>query len=166
MSPHTANPDPTQAKNPITRRWFAFVRVIDRSGTSTAITGVFSERGVSFGSLSTLDVHDGLGTMSVEFRASERLAHVLVRTVERLAVVKAVTLVHAEDPCVRALGVVATGGREALTAAQPHVTVWTEGSGTTLTTVLSGPLVEVERAVEALRDAGATSVAITVLPPR
>ena len=166
MSPHTANPDPTQAKNPITRRWFAFVRVIDRSGTSTAITGVFSERGVSFGSLSTLDVHDGLGTMSVEFRASERLAHVLVRTVERLAVVKAVTLVYAEDPCVRALGVVATGSREALTAAQPHVTVWSEGSGTTLTTVLSGPLVEVERAVEALRDAGATSVAITVLPPR
>ena len=166
MSPHNANPDPTQATNPITRRWFAFVRVIDRSGTSTAITGVFSERGVSFGSLSTLDVHDGLGTMSVEFRASERLAHVLVRTVERLAVVKTVTLVHAEDPCVRALGVVATGGRESVTVAQPHVTVWTEGSGTTLTTVLSGPLVEVERAVEALRDAGATSVAITVLPPR
>lgn len=149
--------------HPITQRWFAFVRVVDRSGTSTAITGVFSERGVSFGSLSTLDVHDGMGTMSVEFKASERLAKVLMRTIERLAVVTAVTLVHAEDSRMRALCVVADAAE---TKPFPGVTVWTEGEGSTATLVLSGPLTEVEQAVAGLRAAGATSVAITVLPPR
>ncbi len=166
MSTLPTMPDPADATSPITRRWFAFVRVVDRSGTVTALTGVFSERGVSFGSLSTLDVHGGSGTMSVEFTASERLAHVLMRTIERLAVVKAVTLVHAEDRCLRALGVVAIDGGEAVSIAAPGVTVWTEGEGAGATTVLSGPLAQVECAVRTLRDAGAASLAITVLPPR
>ncbi len=147
----------------VTRRWFAFVTVEDRSGASTALTGVFSERGVSFGSISSLDVHDGIGTLSVEFTASERLAHVLVRTLERLAVVRSVLLVHAEDPRVRALAVIHC---TAPGIAVPGVATWTEGEGDGATTVLSGSLSAVEEAVSLLRDAGSSPVAVTVLPPR
>jgi len=155
---------PMDTATPITQRWFAFVRVVDRSGTSTAITGVFSERGVSFGSLSTLDVHDGMGTMSVEFSASERLAQVLMRIIERLAVVKSVTLVHADDARLRALGAVNGVMFEAVT--EPGVTAWTDGVGAEATTVLSGPLAAVERVVNELRTAGPAAVALMVLPPR
>lgn len=147
----------------LTRRWFAFVTVEDRSGASAALTGVFSERGVSFGSISTLDVHDGIGTLSVEFAASERLAHVLVRTLERLAVVREVALVPADDPGVRAVAVIHCPPPEVDT---PEVAAWTEGEGCEATTVLSGPLTAVETAVAQLRLAGSTPVAVTVLPPR
>jgi len=142
----------------ITLRWFAFLRVEDRSGASAALTGVFSERGVSFGSLSTLDVHDGIGTMSVEFSASERLAHVLVRTLERLAVVRTVALVRADDPGVRAVAVLS----HADDARLPEALAVARDAGTT---VVAGPLADVEWTVADQRDAGATLVAVTVLPP-
>ncbi len=148
----------------ITQRWFAFVEVEDRSGASAALTGVFSERGVSFGSISTLDVHAGLGTMSVEFAASERLAQVLVRTLERLAVVRAVALIRADDARVHAVAVL-TDVPEDLTVG-PTVSVHRHGDGDAAVTMLAGPLPAVSAAVAALRGRDATVEALTVLPPR
>ncbi|WP_062383997.1 hypothetical protein [Demequina iriomotensis] len=146
----------------LTQRWFAFVQVEDRSGASAAIAGVFSERGVSFGSISTLDVHGGVGTMCVEFGASERLAHVLVRTLERLAVVRSVDLVHADDARVRAVAVLAAVGEEI--GAPAGVSVHRDGlEGTVL---LTGPLTAVASTVASLRAGDATVEAFTVLPPR
>ncbi|WNM23997.1 hypothetical protein RN607_11545 [Demequina capsici] len=148
----------------LTRRWFAFVTVEDRSGASTALTGVFSERGVSFGSISTLDVHDGMGTLSVEFAASERLAHVLVRTLARLSVVRDATLVAADDSRVRAVAMLTGGtGDEALPA---EADVHRHGEGPDATTIVMGRLSAVEAAVATMRGSGCAVEAITVLPPR
>ncbi|WP_062317478.1 hypothetical protein [Demequina maris] len=148
----------------ITQRWFAFVHVEDRSGASAALTGVFSERGVSFGSISTLDVHAGLGTMSVEFAASERLAHVLIRTLERLAVVRSVTLIRADDARVQAVAVLTDVPADL--DADARVSVHRHGDGAAAVTMLAGPLPAVDAAVAALRERGATVEALTVLPPR
>ncbi|WP_062466989.1 hypothetical protein [Demequina maris] len=148
----------------ITQRWFAFVQVEDRSGASAALTGVFSERGVSFGSISTLDVHAGLGTMSVEFAASERLAHVLIRTLERLAVVRSVTLIRADDARVRAVAVLT--GAPADLDVDARLSVHRHGDDAAAVTMLAGPLPAVDAAVAALRERGATVEALTVLPPR
>ncbi|WP_152659359.1 hypothetical protein [Demequina salsinemoris] len=147
----------------LTTRWFAFVTVEDRAGASAALAGVFSERGVSFGSISTLDVHGGIGTLSVEFSASERLAQVLVRTLERLAVVRSVSLVHVEDPRVRAVAVICCPPPE---IALPGVSAWTEDVDGEPTTVLRGSLPAIEAAVAELRAAGSPPAAVTVLPPR
>ncbi|MDN4475013.1 hypothetical protein QQX09_03975 [Demequina sp. SYSU T00192] len=148
----------------INQRWFAFVQVEDRSGASAALTGVFSERGVSFGSLSTLDVHAGVGTMSVEFAASERLAHVLVRTLERLAVVREVTLIRADDARVRAVAVLT--GVPGDFAVEDGVTVHRHGDAAGAVTMIAGPLPAVGAAVAALRGRDAVVEALTVLPPR
>ncbi|WP_062463160.1 hypothetical protein [Demequina soli] len=144
----------------ITQRWFAFTQVEDRSGASAAIAGVFSERGVSFGSISTLDVHGGIGTMCVEFAASERLAQVLVRTLARLAVVRAVDLVRADDARVRAVAVLAGVAVDPDTVA--GVGVHRDGE----LVILTGPLPTVAAAVADLRGGGAAVEALTVLPPR
>ncbi|WP_062303404.1 hypothetical protein [Demequina subtropica] len=146
----------------LTQRWFAFVQVEDRSGASAAIAGVFSERGVSFGSISTLDVHGGVGTLCIEFSASERLAQVLIRTLARLAVVRAVDLVHADDVRVRAVGVV-SGARDDLLL-EAAVGVHHDEAGGTV--ILTGPVADVRAAVASLRVDGATVEALTVLPPR
>lgn len=143
----------------VSTRWFAFARVEDRAGASTGLAGVFSERGVSFGSISTLDVHDGLGTLSVEFTASERLAHVLVRTLERLTVVLDVTLVAADDPSARA---VAVFDGEDLGDVPAGLGSWSDGS----VSVLTGPLTLVREAVRRRRATGQAPVAVTVLPPQ
>ncbi|SEJ17384.1 hypothetical protein [Demequina mangrovi] len=148
----------------ITQRWFAFIEVEDRSGASAALTGVFSERGVSFGSVSTLDVHDGRGTMSVEFAASERLAQVLVRTLERLAVVVSVALVRADDAGVRAVAVLTGIPSEPEVPAEVSVHRHDDAAGGI--TMLVGPLPSVSAAVAELRPRGATVQALTVLPPR
>ncbi|WP_156155966.1 hypothetical protein [Demequina phytophila] len=146
----------------LTRRWFAFIRVEDRSGASAALTGVFSERGVSFGSLSTLDVHAGVGTLCVEFAASERLAQVLVRTLARLAVVRDVDLVRADDARVRAVAILPGG----VAPGDPGegVDAWADPAGDL--TVLSGTVAAVESAVARLRAGGRPPVAVSVLPPR
>ena len=148
----------------LTRRWFAFVTVEDRSGASAALAGVFSERGVSFGSISTLDVHDGLGTLSVEFSASERLAHVLIRTLGRLAVARGASLVAADDPRVRAVAMLT--GESGGATLPPDAAVHRHGVGAEATTIVAGPLAAVETAVSSLRDAGCGVEALTVLPPR
>ncbi|MAM54187.1 MAG: hypothetical protein CMH35_04960 [Microbacterium sp.] len=142
----------------VDERWVVFVRVADRSGTLTALSECFSTRGVSFEAFSTLDVHGGEGHMAITFRASRRLAEVLVRTLGRFTAVRGVRLERAGDPRVRATA--AVEGVE-VTSADGVVTlsVW---SGVTL---LAGSLDAVERAVDTARGAGATAVSLTVLPP-
>lgn len=138
-------------------RWLVFVRVEDRSGALTALAGVFSERGVSFESLNTLEVNGGSGLMSISFVSSENLARVLVRTLARLAVVRRLRLERADDPGVRAVAVVDETPDIAIDA--PVVQVWSQA------TLVAGSLREVEEAVERARAAGAPRVSLMVLPP-
>ncbi len=70
-------------------RWIALVHSADRTGSLTAVTSVFANRGVSFDSLNAAP-RDAAGVITIEFTASERLARVICRTLERLAVVSSV----------------------------------------------------------------------------
>jgi acetolactate synthase small subunit len=137
-------------------RWVVFVAALDRGGALSALTETFSSRGVSFESFNTLDVHDGVGRMSILFRGSERIAQVLARTLERLAVVRAVVLFRADDPEVRAVAVV-RGGVPADPASIVHAWDGME--------VVAGPLASVEAAVATARASGAVVQALTVVPP-
>lgn len=146
-------------------RWIVFVSAHDRSGTLTALAETFSSRGVSFTSFTTLTVADGAGAMSISFRASERLARVLARTLERLAMTRTVSLHRASEPAVRAVAVVAGGADAARARGVVGASVaiddagWADGGAV----ILSGSFVDVEAALECL-PVGAVQ-AITVLPP-
>ncbi|RMI14418.1 hypothetical protein [Cellulomonas triticagri] len=96
---------PTIPPAPGDHRWVAFVRGVDATGTLTALAGVFSTRGVSFDSLATGDVVDGVGLIVVTFTASERRQRLLTRTVARLAAVRSVE-VRAAEPSEHAAAVV------------------------------------------------------------
>lgn len=77
--------------------WVATVHGVDRPGTLTALTGVFSTRGVSFDSLATRPAGDGgrVGRIDVTFGATERRARSLERAVARLATVRSVVVQRA-----------------------------------------------------------------------
>ncbi|WP_251153010.1 ACT domain-containing protein [Cellulosimicrobium sp. Marseille-Q4280] len=77
--------------------WVATVHGDDRPGTLTALTGVFSTRGVSFDSLATRPAVDGgrVGRIDVTFSATERRTRALERAVGRLATVKSVVVQRA-----------------------------------------------------------------------
>lgn len=139
----------------------AFVQGADRTGTLTALTGVFSTRGVSFDSLSTgSDVADGVGPIVVTFTASERRSRLLVRTVARLAAVRSVDLRSAADPEVRAVAVLAPGDPGFVLPAG----VRRSGDPATGPVLVDGPLALVEQVVAAAHRAGARSVTSVVLP--
>ncbi|WP_426310218.1 lactate/malate family dehydrogenase [Cellulosimicrobium sp. E-16] len=74
--------------------WVATVHGLDQPGTLTALTGVFSTRGVSFDSLATEPVDDDgrAGRIVVTFRATPRRTRALERAVRRLATVRSVTV--------------------------------------------------------------------------
>lgn len=150
-------------------RWIVFLTVDDRSGTVTALAECFSTRGVSFEAFNTLDVHDGGGAMAVVFRGSERIARVLARTLERLAVVRTVTLERTDDPRVRAIGSVTlpegSSAQAVLADAGAEVAVEVAAPWAGDAVLLAGSLPHVEAALVAARAAGATGVAVTVLPP-
>ncbi|QJW35122.1 lactate/malate family dehydrogenase [Cellulosimicrobium protaetiae] len=80
--------------------WVATVHGLDQPGTLTALTGVFSTRGVSFDSLATEAVDDDgrAGRIVVTFRATPRRARALERAVRRLATVHAVVVDPAPHP--------------------------------------------------------------------
>ena len=79
-------PDPDAA------RWVARIDTDHRTGAIAALAAVFATRGVNVDSLRTDDTDDGAeaGTVVVAFRADERRCRVLVRSLGRLAVVRAV----------------------------------------------------------------------------
>ncbi|KZM77144.1 lactate dehydrogenase [Cellulosimicrobium sp. I38E] len=74
--------------------WVATVHGLDQPGTLTALTGVFSTRGVSFDSLATEPVDDDgrAGRIVVTFRATPRRTRALERAVRRLATVRSVAV--------------------------------------------------------------------------
>lgn len=145
------------------QRWVAFVQGADRTGTLTALTGVFSTRGVSFDSLSTgSDVADGVGPIVVTFTASERRSRLLVRTVARLSAVRSVDLRAVSDPTVRGVAVLAPGAWRA--TAVPAGVRCSGDPAAGQPVLVEGPLAQVEQVVAEARRAGARSVTSVVLP--
>lgn len=147
------------------RRWVAFVAGADATGTLTALTGVFSTRGVSFDSLTTGDVADGVGLIVVTFTASERRQRLLLRTLRRLAAVRSAEVRAVDDPAVRAAAVVHLP-RESGAFVPPEGAAvrWSGDPGAGQPLLVEGPLPEVERVVAHARARGADSAATVVLP--
>ncbi|WP_216093440.1 ACT domain-containing protein, partial [Cellulosimicrobium cellulans] len=92
--PGTRGVPSTDGAAPGERAWVATVHGLDQPGTLTALTGVFSTRGVSFDSLATTPADDGgrVGRIDVSFRATERRTRALERAVGRLATVRSVVV--------------------------------------------------------------------------
>jgi hypothetical protein len=131
----------------------------------TALAGVFSTRGVSFGSLSTGVAADGVGLIVVTFTASERRQRLLMRTVRRLAAVRSAEVRATDDPAVRAAAVVqlpATGG--AFLPPADAAVRWSGDASAGQPVLVEGPLTDVERVVAIARAQGAVSAATVVLP--
>ncbi|AEG42872.1 lactate/malate family dehydrogenase [Isoptericola variabilis] len=101
----TTPPDVAPGSEP---RWTVDVEVVgaEAVGTVATLTSVFASRGVAVDSLSTRVTEPGgegrssRGVVALAFRAGERRARALLRTLERLAMVRAV-VVH--DPAEVAL---------------------------------------------------------------
>ncbi|VTR76402.1 hypothetical protein [Cellulomonas hominis] len=147
-------------------RWVAFVAGADATGTLTAVAGVFSTRGVSFDSLSTGDVADGVGLIVVTFTASERRQRLLMRTVRRLAAVRSAEVRRAEDPAVRAAAVVHLPATADGFAPPADAAVrWSGDAGLGQPVLVEGTLRDVERVVADARARGALSTATVLLPP-
>jgi len=144
-------------------RWVALVRGADRPGTLTALTSVFSTRGVSFESLATGAVDGDVGAIAVTFRATARRQHLLVRTVERLSVVRSVEVRSAEDPAVRAAGVVVMPDHVPFTP-PPHAAVrWSGDTSAGQPVLVEGSFADVAEVVHAARARGATTTALVIL---
>lgn len=157
-----AAPGPARGADP---RWVAFVAGADATGTLTALTGVFSTRGVSFDSLTTGDVADGVGLIVVTFTASERRQRLLTRTVRRLAAVRSAEVRAVDDPAVRAAAVVHLPAASGPFAPPEGAAVrWSGDPSAGQPVLVEGPLPEVERVVAAARARGADSAATVVLP--
>lgn len=147
-------------------RWVAFVHGADATGTLTALAGVFSTRGVSFDSLSTGDVADGVGLIVVTFTATERRQRLLMRTVRRLASVRAAEVRAADDPAVRAAAVVHLPVTAAGFAPPEDAPVrWSGDPAAGQPVLVEGALVDVERVVAEARAGGAVAAATVLLPP-
>src|SRR5690349_5900479 len=86
--------DSTQDAEP---RWALVAHTADRPGAVTAITGVFSSRGVNFESLVGSALTPSQTTVIGLYRTSERRSAQLVRSVGRLEVVDTVSARPADD---------------------------------------------------------------------
>jgi len=143
-------------------RWVVLVHGADRPGTLTALTSVFSTRGVSFESLATGAVDGDVGTIAVTFRASLRRQQMLVRTVERLSVIRSVEVRSADDPAVRAAGVVRMP--DGVDFAPPSGTAvrWSGDASAGQPVLVEGSLHDVSVVVEHARAQGAALTATVV----
>ena len=144
-------------------RYVAYVRAQDRPGSLTALAEVVSSRGLSMDSLATGDVRDGTAVVILSFTASERLARLVERTLNRLAVASSVTVLPADDPAVRASGIVEAPGLPFRPPADAAVT-WSRDSDAQ-PLLLIGQLLEVEKVMRAARTAGITAASYALLPP-
>lgn len=146
-------------------RWVGWVRAEHRAGSISALAGVFSTRGVSLDSLATGDLHDDAGLVVVLFRAGERRARLLARTLGRLPQVRSVLVRRADDPRVRAAAVVHVP-RGVVVEPPPSAAVrWSGRTQDGEPLLVEGALADVEATVEAARAAGATSDATVIEPP-
>lgn len=146
-------------------RWVAFVTGADRAGTLTALTNVFSTRGVNFESLSAASVEGDAGLIVVTFVASERRRRLLIRTVERLAVVRSVEVHAADDTAVRAAGVVQLPRGDEFAPPTGVDVRWSGDSRSGRPVLVEGTLADVERVVSDVRAHGALAAAMVILPP-
>lgn len=148
------------------RRWVAFVAGEDRTGTFTALASVFSSRGVGFESMATHDGRAGVGLVVIVFTASERIQRVLARTLARLAVTRGVEVRAADDPAVRAVGVVHVAEGASF---RPPVADGVRCSGDPSQgepVLVEGPFAGVEGVLDAARAAGVATVASVIQPLR
>lgn len=146
-------------------RWVGWVRADHRTGSISALAGVFSTRGVNVDSLATGDVHDDAGLVVVTFRASGRRARLLARTLDRLPQVRSVQVRRADDLGVRAAAVVHVPRGVAFTPPPSAAVRWSGRTGAGEPLLVEGALTDVEATVEAARAAGATSDATVIEPP-
>jgi predicted amino acid-binding ACT domain protein len=144
-------------------RWVVLVRGADRPGTLTALTSVFSTRGVSFESLATGAVDGDVGTIAVTFRASARRQQLLVRTVERLSVIRSVEVYSADDPAVRAAGVVRMPDGVDFTPPPDTAVLWSGDASAGQPVLVEGSLADVTAVVAHAREQGAAMTAVMVL---
>jgi acetolactate synthase regulatory subunit len=144
-------------------RWVALVRGADRPGTLTALTSVFSTRGVSFESLATGAVDGDAGTIAVTFRASARRQQLLVRTVERLSVVRSVEVRSADDPAVRAAGVVRMPDGVGFTPPDDADVRWSGDASAGQPVLVEGSLADVTTVVAHARAQGAAMTATVIV---
>jgi len=144
-------------------RWVVLVRGADRPGTLTALTSVFSTRGVSFESLATGAVDGDVGTIAVTFRASARRQQLLVRTVERLSVIRSVEVYSADDPAVRAAGVVRMPDGVDFTPPSDTAVLWSGDASAGQPVLVEGSLADVTAVVARAREQGAAMTAVMVL---
>lgn len=144
-------------------RWVVLVRGADRPGTLTALTSVFSTRGVSFESLATGAVDGDVGTIAVTFRASARRQQLLVRTVERLSVIRSVEVYSADDPAVRAAGVVRMPDGVDFTPPSDTAVRWSGDASAGQPVLVEGSLADVTAVVARAREQGAAMTAVMVL---
>ncbi|MBD7918665.1 hypothetical protein H9657_10310 [Cellulomonas sp. Sa3CUA2] len=146
-------------------RWVGWFRTEHRTGAISALAGVFSTRGVNVDSLATGDVQGDDGVVVMTFRAGERRARLLARTVERLPHVRAVRVRPVDDPSVRAAAVVQLPPGVVFRPPAGAAVRWSGGTGEGQPLLVEGPLTGVEATVAAARAAGATSDATVVQPP-
>jgi predicted amino acid-binding ACT domain protein len=144
-------------------RWVVVVRGADRPGTLTALTSVFSTRGVSFESLATGAVDGDVGTIAVTFRASTRRQQLLVRTVERLSVIRSVEVRSADDPAVRAAGVVRMPDGVDFTPPPDAAVRWSGVASEGQPVLVEGSLADVMSVVTHARGQGAALTAVVIL---
>lgn len=157
----------TSASEPALRvgRYIAYVRAADRPGSLTAVAEVVSSRGLSLDSLASGDIRDGTAVVILSFTASERLRRLVERTLTRLAVVAAVDILAADDPRVRASGVVQARPGERFRPDADVAVSWSGHTEADQPLLIAGQLLEVEKVLQAARRAGITSMSYALLPP-
>ena len=126
---------------------------------------MFAARGVSVGSLATGDVQGRTGLVVVSFRTGERRRRMLMRTVERLPMVRGVVVRSADDPAVRAAAVVQLPPGVAFAPPADVAVRWSGETAQGEPLLVEGAFVDVEAVVTAARAAGAIGDALAIQPP-
>lgn len=145
-------------------RYVAYVRAVDRPGSLTAVAEVVSSRGVSIEALDTGDFREGTALMTLLFSTSQRLLGVLQRTLERLEVVSSVRILPADDPHVLAAGVVHAHQSVNFRPPEGAAVAWSGDTAAGQPLLVEGPLVEVEKVLDAARALGVSRVRSVLLP--
>ncbi|NIA20457.1 MAG: hypothetical protein GWP05_00470 [Anaerolineaceae bacterium] len=158
------------------KRWLFATKVQDKAGTLTAVSSVFSNRGISvqmtLGSTLSVPVADSIGLFYV-FEASRPRMNALLRTVRRLPTVISAEWYAYDSPKLRAV---------AFARVDPHLVDEGEGlpgvaseeavtfapiicSDDSETWILMAPPNQVAHCLERLRTSGAlVEVSVTIIP--
>ncbi len=145
-------------------RYVAYVRAADRPGSLTAVAEVVSSRGLSLDSLASGDVRDSTAVVILSFTASERLRRLVERTLARLAIVTSVDVLPTDDPAVRASGLVQAQPGEWFRPPPDAAVSWSGETESDQPLLVAGQLLEVEKVLQAARQAGITTMSYALLP--